>query len=238
MANRLGEALDAWDKYVGRMPSLKEKNIKFVFDEWGARYQTAERQILRPPGMLTPLSYALYLHELLRHSDMIGASCATGGLGTVLIDSTGEAVGYSAEGLVLKLFQTRFLNALPVAVSGNSPQQPVRGTPFVDIPLSPIGSPTYPLDVVAALSGDRKTLILSVVNPTEDGQEFAPQMSGVKLRGSGKLYQIAPPSLDSANEAGKEPVVKIVETPQAALPDTVQVPPVSVSVYEFDIEHV
>jgi alpha-N-arabinofuranosidase len=114
----------------------------------------------------------------------------------------------------------------------------VRGTPFVDIPLSPIGSPTYPLDVVAALSGDRKTLILSVVNPTEDGQEFAPQMSGVKLRGSGKLYQIAPPSLDSANEAGKEPVVKIVETPQAALPDTVQVPPVSVSVYEFDIEHV
>lgn len=39
------------------------------------------------------------------------------------------------------------------------------------------------------------------------------------------------------NEAGKELVVKIVETPQAALPEEVQVLPISVSVYEFDNEN-
>ena len=118
--------------------------------------------------MLTPLCYALFLNEMFRHSDMVGASCATGSLGTVLVDNTGEATGYSVEGLVLKIMATHFGGALPVQVGGNSPQPAVPGTPWVDIPKVPIGSPTYPLDMVAALSGDRKRLILSVVNPTED----------------------------------------------------------------------
>jgi alpha-N-arabinofuranosidase len=74
-----------------------------------------------------------------------------------------------------------------------------------------------------------------VVNPTEEGNSFAPKISGVKLRGQGKLYQIAPPSFDSTNEAGKEPAVKIVETAQNGVPETVQVPPFSVSLYEFEV---
>src|SRR6185437_5861111 len=163
MANRIGEAFDAWQKYVEKMPSLKEKNIKFIFDEWGCRYRSPTGQrFRRPAGMVTPLSYALFMHEMFRHSDMVGASCPTGGLGTVLIDRTGKAVGLTADGLTMKIMANHFSNALPVAVSGNSPQQPVSGTAFVDIPTSPVGSPTYPLDVVAALSSDRKSFILSV----------------------------------------------------------------------------
>ncbi len=238
MSNRIGEALDAWQKYVEKMPWLKVSNIKFIFDEWGVRFIPAngKRSFRRPAGMVTPLSYALYLHELFRHSDMVDASCPTGGLGTVLIDRTGKAVGFSADGLVIKIMANHFSNALPVKVSGNSPQQAVQGTPFVDIPTSPIGSPTYPLDVVAALSSDRKTFILSVVNPTEEQHGFAPQISGVKLRGAGKLWQIAAPSVDAENVPGKEPVVKINEIPQASLAESVHVPPVSVNVYEFEIE--
>ena len=123
----------------------------------------------------------------------------------------------------------------PLQVSGNSPQQTVPGTPWVDTPKVPIGSPTYPLDVFAGLSGDRKLLVLSVVNPTESAQEFSPRIAGIKLRGPGKLWQIAPPGLSSANQAGQKPVVEIVESPQSALGDTVKVPPVSISVYEFEI---
>ncbi len=122
-------------------------------------------------------------------------------------------------------------------VSGNSPQQAVPGTPWVDIPKVPIGSPTYPLDVVAAISGDRKRLILSVANPTETAQEFSPRVSGVKLRGPGKLWQIAGPNVNAANVAGQKPVVEILEYPQNALGEAVQVPSVSVSVYEFEIEN-
>ena len=35
LANRLGGAFECWDKYVEKMPSLKDKNIKFIFDGVG-----------------------------------------------------------------------------------------------------------------------------------------------------------------------------------------------------------
>jgi hypothetical protein len=76
-----------------------------------------------------------------------------------------------------------------------------------------------------------------VANPTVEGQEFAPQINGVKLRGSGKLWQLAAPSVDSENEFGKDPVVKIVESSQPLFAGKIQVPPISVSVYEFDVEN-
>ena len=235
MANRIGEAFEAWEKYVERMPSLKEKNIKFIFDEWGVRNRSADGKSHPPTGMVAPLSYALFLNELFRHSDMVAASCPTGGLYTVLIDNTGEAVGFAAEGLVMKLMANHFTGAFPVQVSGNSPPQPMSGTPMVDIGTKPTGSPTYPLDVLAAFSSDKKNFLLSVVNPTEEAQEFSPQITGVKLRGPGKLWQIAAPSVNAANEPGKKPVVEILEYPQKTLSGSVQVPPISVNVYEFEI---
>jgi alpha-N-arabinofuranosidase len=234
-SNRIGEAMEVWQEYVKKMPWLKEKNVKFIFDEWGCRH-TQIGAPSQPPAMLTPLCYALFMNEMFRRSDMVGASCATGSLGTVLVDSTGEATGFSTEGLVLKIMATHFGGALPVQVGGNSPQPAVPGTPWVDIPKVPIGSPTYPLDMVAALSGDRRRLILSVVNPTETSQEFAPRIAGVKLLGPGKLWQIAAPSMDAANVAGAKPVVEILEYPQKTLADTVQVPRISINVYEFEIQ--
>ncbi|MGP8175227.1 MAG: hypothetical protein ACLP7O_11870 [Terracidiphilus sp.] len=239
LANRIGEAFEAWDKYVEKMPWLKDKGIKFIFDEWGNRLFSASgndngASFFRQTGMLMPLSYALCLHEIFRHSGMAEASCATGGL-RLLTDNTGEAVGFAAEGVVMKLLQTHFLNALPVAVDGDSPQPLVPGTPFVDRGAKPTGSPTYPLDILAAFSSDRSKLLISVVNPTEEEHSFTAKIGGVKLRGQGKLYQIAPPGVNSTNEAGKEPAVKIVETAQEMLPETMQVPPVSVNLYEFEI---
>ena len=71
-SNRIGEAFEVWEKYVEKMPWLKEKNVKFIFDEWGCRH----RQIggsYQPPGMLTPLCYALLLNEMFRHSDLIAS---------------------------------------------------------------------------------------------------------------------------------------------------------------------
>jgi alpha-N-arabinofuranosidase len=135
----------------------------------------------------------------------------------------------------MKLMQTSFLNALPIEVDGDSTQPLVPGTAFVDRGAKPTGSPTYPLDVFAALSNNRKKILISVVNPTEDVHSLTPKINGVKLHGPGVLSRIAPPSVNSANEAGKEPVVKIIQTAQDRFPDSMQVPAVSVSLYEFDV---
>lgn len=238
---RLGEAWEAWDKYVEKMPSLKEKKITFSFDEWGSRFHSLSgaddgMSFMGRGGMLVPLSYGLFLHEMFRHSDMVGLSCPTAGLFAMMVDDTNEAVGYSGEGVVMKLMATYFTNALPVAVDGDSPQRQGVGTPFVDMGTKPTGSPTYPLDLVAAFSADRKKFLISVVNPTEQGQSFTPKITGVKLREQGKLAQIAPAAVDASNVIGKEPAVKIVETAQNGLPETVAVPPFSISIYQFDVE--
>jgi alpha-N-arabinofuranosidase len=171
---------------------------------------------------------------MFRHSDEITASCATGGL-RLLTDITGDAVGFPAEGVVMKLLQRRFLNAVPIGVDGDSPQRKVYGTDYMDKGPTPTGSPTYPLDVLAEFSGDRKRFLMSVVNPTEDGHSFTPRIGALRLRETGKLYQIAL-SVNSANEAGKEAVVKIDETEQAGMPETTRVHPVSINLYEFEVE--
>jgi alpha-L-arabinofuranosidase len=235
LANRIGEAFEAWEHYRDAVPALKGKNIKFIFDEWGVRFRSADGKSHSPTGMVPPLSYALFLHELFRHSGMVEASCPTGGLFSVLIDKTGEAVGFSAEGLVLKLIATHFANATPLATSGASPQKQMAGTPMVDIPMRPTGSATYPLDVVAALSSDRKTFYLSVVNATEEPQMLSPNITGVKLKNPGKLWQIAGPSIDASNEPNKSPVVEITEHGEQQLGRPVRIPPISVNLYEFGI---
>jgi alpha-N-arabinofuranosidase len=238
LANRIGEAFEALDKYVEKMHSLKDKDIKFIFDEWGNRFFAASNNgsagFMRETGMLMPLSYALCLHEMFRHSDKVEASCATGGL-RLLTGPDGDAVGFASEGVVMKLLQTHFANAFPLALDGDSPQQLVPGTPFVDRGTKPTGSPTYPLDILAAFSADRKKFLLSVINPSEEGHSVALKLGGIKLQLQGKLYQIAPPSVNSTNEAGKDPAVKIVESALNNLPESVLAPPVSVSLYEFDV---
>lgn len=236
MTNRMGQMFEAWDLYVEKMPSLKSKNIKFIFDEWGTRFPNAAGTgMSRRTGMVMPMSFALFLHEMFRHSGMIAASCPTSAFNQYTLDPTGDANGYTAAGLIIKLMRAHFAGALPVALDGNSPQPMVSGTPWVDIGTKPTGSPTYPLDVVAAFSADRKKFILSVVNPTITAQEFAHQISGVKWNAPGKLWVLAAPSVEADNESGKEPVIKIVESAQASLPAKVQVPPISVSVYVFDV---
>jgi alpha-N-arabinofuranosidase len=238
MTNRMGQAFEAWEIYKEKLPELKSKDIKFIFDEWGTRFPNANGTgMTRRTGMVMPMSFALFMHEMFRHSDMVAASTPTSSFNLIVTDDTGDGVGHTAAGLMVKLMRAHFAGALPVQLSGNSPQPMVSGTAWVDIGTKPTGSPTYPLDVLAAFSGDRKKFILSVVNPTIEAQEFTPQISGVKLHGTGKLSLLAAPSIESDNEPGKEPLIGIVENSVTALPNKVRVPPISVSVYEFDVEN-
>jgi alpha-N-arabinofuranosidase len=238
MTNRMGQAFEAWEIYKEKLPELESKNIKFIFDEWGTRFPNANGTgMTRRTGMVMPMSCALFMHEMFRHSAMVAASTPTSSFNLIVTDQTGDGVGHTAAGLMIKLMRVHFAGALPVQLTGNSPQPMVSGTAWVDIGTKPTGSPTYPLDVLAAFSADRKKFILSVVNPTIQAQEFTTQINGVKLRGTGKLSLLAASSVEADNEPGKEPPIKIVESSMTSLPNKVQVPPISASVYEFDVEN-
>ena len=79
---------------------------------------------------------------------------------------------------------------------------------IADIPTVPGGSPACPRDVAAALSEDGGLLILSVVDPSEDEPECSPRITRVKLRGTGKLWQMATPRVKSSKRAGHKVQVR------------------------------
>ena len=244
MSNRVEFKFEAWDEYMKRMPYLKDKDIKFAFDEWSPR----GRQV--PAGspaaasdnpMLNSLTEALVYHEFFRHSDKVGLAVATGGMGMMAMDANGEAIGLRTDGLVMKVLHDHFAGALPVEVTGNSLQHDVKGTVAVDKAAHPSGSPTYPLDVFAAIAPDHKKLELSVVNPTETVQDCELNLAGVRVAATAKVWRITAPSgptsvLARAGGLLSGPPATMTETTLEQAPRTITLPPASISVYEFEVK--
>jgi alpha-N-arabinofuranosidase len=242
LSNRVQSKFEAWDEYLKRFPSLKNKNIRFAFDEWSPRNRALGGGT--PPAnhpMLNPLTNALVYHEFFRHSDKVGLAVATGGMGTLSSDSSGDAVGLRMEGQVMKVLHDHFAGALPVAVDGDSPQRPTKGTVGIDNSARPSGSPTFPLDVFAALRADRKGMAVSVINPTEAPQECHLTLAGVQATGPVKVHQLTAPATAPPAPAGpgwgpfNGPPATVAESSLAEMPRSITLPPASMTVYEFDV---
>jgi alpha-N-arabinofuranosidase len=244
LSNRVQFKFEAWEEYVKAMPYLKDKDIKFAFDEWSPR----NRAVGNGPApvsnpMLNTLTNALVYHEFFRHSDKVGLAVATGGMGTLATDSHGDAVGFRTDGLVIKVLHDHFAGALPVAVNGNSPQHPIKGVVGIDTSARPSGSSTYPLDVFAALSADRKTLAISVINPTETSQDCELNLLGVQPVGAARLWQLTAPATVPAAPAvagGRGgfggPPATMAERSLSEAPRRISVTAASISVYEFVVK--
>jgi alpha-N-arabinofuranosidase len=97
------------------------------------------------------------------------------------------------------------------------------------------GSDTYPLDVSAALSEDRKTLTFAVLNPSDTDQRLELSMSGVSVAAGGRLWRMAPKTVDAAITVGQEPGVAVQEEAVSSVPDIIVAPPFSVSIYSFPV---
>jgi alpha-N-arabinofuranosidase len=225
LSNRVQFKFEAWEEYRKRFPHLEDREIRFAFDEWSPRNRGVGGG---PPPvghpMLNPLTNALVYHEFFRHSDRVGLAVATGGLRTLATDSRGDAIGLRMEGLVMKLLHDHFAAALPVAVTGGSPQVPTKGVVGIDTSARPSGSPTWPLDVFAAVSADRGKMAISVVNPTETPRECDLNLAGAQASGPARVHQLTAP-------AGATPAESSL--PQA--PRRITVPPASLTVYAFDL---
>lgn len=243
MPNRVEFKFEAWDEYVKRMPYLKDKDIQFAFDEWSPRFHpmpAADGTPTPDNPMLNPLTEALVYHEFFRHSDKVGLAVATGGMGMMAMDPYGDAIGLRTDGMVMKVLHDHFAGALPVAVSGDSPQHTIRGTVAVDTSARPSGSPTWPLDIFAALSADHSKLLISVVNPTESAQECKLTVNGVRAGGPVLLWQLTAPAASGTVQPaqgpfGFGPPAKLAESTLRTAPETLTVPAASLNVYQFQV---
>ena len=222
-ANRVKNSAESMDKYEELIPGVKEKHVPYWIDEWAGG---------RGRGFQGTIGAAVTLHEMYRYSYyvMMAGITSVGSLYTY-DDNTATI---SATGLLFKLFIER-QGDIPLGLTGNSPQKAMKGTPFVDIPLEPSGSPTYPLDIMATKDSKTGKVILSVVNPTEEPQAFTLNFDGGKADSKVNVYALAPAQSTDANTIADPNVVRL-QTRTEKLGKSITAAPHSVVLYEITVK--
>jgi alpha-N-arabinofuranosidase len=215
-----------YQEYLKRIPGLKAKPVPIAIDEWAYMGGGPNAYKVIP-------AYAWAFHEMFRHSNLFQLGAFT--FATAMMSETRTEAILNPTGLLFKLYRDHF-GAIPVDVSGDSPQPKPIYPAGGDQPAVNPGSDTYPLDVSAALSEDRKTLTFAVLNPSDSGQSMKLSVNGGKLSSAGKLWQMAPSSLDAVVAVGKKPELSVEERALGAIPDTVEAPPFSVSIYSYPLQ--
>jgi alpha-N-arabinofuranosidase len=221
-ANRVRTKVEAYEEYARRYPALQAKKLQIAIDEWAFTRL--------PANLKQTLANALVFHEMFRHTNLIRMAGHT--MGTSSIEYNATAAALNATGLLFQLYRNHF-GTIPVEVGGNSPppapKYPVGG----DQPRQNAGSPTYPLDVSAALSSDRKFLTIAVINPSETAQVADLALAGIDLQGKGRVWRMTGGGLDSMTGLTRREV-QVNESPVDGVPKTIRVEPFSISLYELE----
>jgi alpha-L-arabinofuranosidase len=228
-ANIVHGQAEEWQGYQQRFPAIADKKIFLSIDE----YAYFGGGFGRAMTLKQSLAYGMIFNEMLRHTDILTMAAHTTGVSTIDFNRTNATM--NTLGLTFKMYSGNFVGSIPVAISGNSPQPSPKYPPGGDEPKTSSGSPTYPLDMFAALSADKKFLILSVVNATDSEQKFDLSVSGTRLAGPSKLWQLTGATVDAANRVGEPPQVEIKEIPIDGAPGTISVAPISVNIYRFPV---
>jgi alpha-N-arabinofuranosidase len=206
---------DAHRKYRREFDSLGGKDIRIALDEWN--YWHDGPHIYGELGIRYSLKDALGvaagLNEFVRNSDlyfMANYAQTVNVIGCIKTSKT-DAI-FATTGLALKLYRKHF-GVVPVSVTAEQP-----------------------LDTAAALSEDRKTLTVAIVNPTMKKLDLPLDLEGAKLTGTGTRRQIGGQDPMAYNEPGKPPRVTIEETSVEGMSDRLPVGPCSVTLYSLDLE--
>jgi alpha-N-arabinofuranosidase len=225
-ATQVRSKYEHYQEYLKRIPGLTAKPVPIALDEWA--YTGV------PPNSYKVVpAYAWAFHEMFRHSDLYQLGGFT--FATAMISEDRTDAVLSPAGLLFKMYREHF-GTIPADVTGDSPQPKPIYPAGGDQPAVNPGSATYPLDVSAALSEDRKTLTIAVLNPSDSEQQLKLTINGVKLASRGRLWRMAPTSIDAAIMVGQKPGVEVQQEELTSVPDAITVPPFSVNIYSFVVE--
>ncbi len=224
-ATQVRSKYEHYQEYLKRIPGLRQKPVPIALDEW------AYTGVPRDSYKVVP-AYAWAFHEMFRHSDLYQLGGFT--FATAMVSANRTDAVLNPTGLLFKMYREHF-GTIPVEVAGDSPQPKPAYPPGGDQPRVNPGSDTYPLDVSAALSDDRKTLTFAVLNPSDSEQRLELQVAGASLVGNGRLWRMAPQTVDATIAVGRKPEVEVQQEALASPPGAVVAPPFSVSIYSFAV---
>jgi DUF1680 family protein/alpha-L-arabinofuranosidase len=215
IANNIKRKVEFHKQLREKLDSLKGKDIQIAMTEWNYWYGPHQFGELGTTYFHKDgLGIAKGLHEYFRHSDIIFLANYAQTVNVIgCIKTTKTEAAFETTGLALKLYRNHF-GTIPVAITGE----------------------TYPLDVAAAWTSDRKALTIAIVNPTEQEHELPFDLEGTRLTGTGQMWLIANDDPMAYNEPGKEPRVRIVEKAINGVSNKLKVPALSISLYKLAVK--
>jgi alpha-L-arabinofuranosidase len=228
-ANIVRSKAEEWEGYQQRFPAMLEKKTFLSIDE----YAYFGGSFGRAANLKQALAYAMLFNEMLRHTDSLTMAAHTMGTSTIDFNQTSSTL--NTLGQVFRLYSQNFPGATPVAISGNSPQPAPQYPPAPDQPKESSGSPTYPLDVFAALTPDRKYLTVAVVNATGSEQKLDLNVAGAQISGPSTLWQLTGKSLEAVDRLGQAPEVEAKQISIGSSTHALAVAPISINVYRFPV---
>jgi alpha-N-arabinofuranosidase len=224
-ATQVRAKYEHYQEYLKRIPGLQQRRVPISLDEW------AYIGVPRDSYKVVP-AYAWVFHEMFRHSDLYQLGGFT--FATSMISENRTDAVLNPTGLLFKMYRERF-GTIPVEVSGDSPQPTPAYPAGGDQPRVNPGSDTYPLDVSAALGEDRRTLTFAVLNPSDSEQRLELSIVGATLASGGRLWRMAPKTIDATITVGQQPGVEVDEEMLSTVADAVVAPPFSVSIYSSPV---
>jgi alpha-N-arabinofuranosidase len=225
-SNQVRMKAEEWAIYQQRFPEMRGRAIFLSMDEYAYIGAAANLKLA--------LAYSMVLQEMLRHTNFLKMSAFTMGVSTLDVTANGSTLNSTGE--VFKLYGEHFgTGTLPLIVEGDSPQPEPRYSVGFDHPRVRAGSPTYPLDVIAGLSADRKTLRIAVVNATLQSQALNVKIQGLRLRPHGTAWILTGRDLDAVNAVGKPPGVTVREYTVKGPRQGLSVAPISTTIFEYSI---
>ena len=211
--NAIRNKAEAHRRYRRDFESLKGKDIRIAMDEWNYWYgphafgELGTRYFLKDA-----LGIAAGINEYARATDIIFMANYAQTVNVIgCIKTTKTHAAFDATGLALKLYRQHF------------------GTIPADTRTEGL------INAQAAWSADRKTLTLSVVNPSMKALDVPLEVTGAKLTGRGTRWQIAGDDPMAYNEPGKPPRVIIEESAVTGAAEKVSVAPCSVTLFELGV---
>lgn len=204
----------AHQRYRAELDSLRDKDIRIALDEWNYWYgEHVFGELGTRYFMKDALGIAAGLHEMMRYSDlyfMANYAQTVNVIGAVKTSKTAAAL--ETTGLVLKLYRNRF-GQIPLAVTGQM----------------------HGLDVMAALTADRKAVTIGIVNPNPATYDVDLTLNGVGLTGTGRSWTVAHADPMAYNNPGQEPEIIIEEETVSGVGDTLTAPGYGIRLYELKV---
>ncbi len=195
------------------LPNLHGKLMPITMDEWNywhREYTYGELGCVY--DLQDGLGVAAGLHEYFRQSDLIKMAHYAQTVNVIgAIKTTRTTAEMETTGLVLQMYREHY-GQLPFVISWEA----------------------GPLDLAAALTTDKKTLTIGVVNPTTEEIDVKLGATGLAVAGPAVRWTVAGTNPEAHNTPGKPRVIDIQRSETTAT--TLKVPALSATVFELPLK--